>query len=193
MAYTKTEWVNDVTPVNATNMNNIENAIYELQPQSITIRASAAESFAAGLNYYYLSNLDEIFSRCGDLFQEIGTVTPSGSLSTMSGLKIPAGVKKINVSAQTLFTNDNTNSPMYFSLFVYKISANGEATELTRSISQSVPITSLNNVTLNCSEVKGVEVSEGDIIGLRVYKSIANGSMTVGTGPRTYLSVEKAE
>lgn len=27
MAYTKTTWVNDVTPANATNMNNIENGI----------------------------------------------------------------------------------------------------------------------------------------------------------------------
>lgn len=29
MAYTKTNWVNDVTPANATNMNNIENGIFD--------------------------------------------------------------------------------------------------------------------------------------------------------------------
>lgn len=29
MAYTKTTWVNNVTPLNATNMNNIETGIYD--------------------------------------------------------------------------------------------------------------------------------------------------------------------
>lgn len=29
MSYTKTTWVNNVTPINETNMNNIENGIVE--------------------------------------------------------------------------------------------------------------------------------------------------------------------
>lgn len=193
MAYTKTEWVNGETPINESNLNNIENGIEAVQPQTITIRTSAEESFGAGLNYYYLSKLDDIFSSCGDLFKEIGTAQASGSATSITGLKIPTGVNKINVSGQVQFTNDNTTSTMYFMAAIYKVNADGEATELSRSMSTAVPITTNNVVTLTFAEVKGVEVAEGDIIGLRVYKSVANGLMTVGVGSRVYLSVEKAE
>lgn len=40
MAYTKTNWVNDVTPANETNMNNIENGIEQAHTSIDTLQAS---------------------------------------------------------------------------------------------------------------------------------------------------------
>ena len=75
MAYTKTEWVNGETPINESNLNNIENGIEELQRHKITAYLSSNVSFPAGTDTYKVINLDSA-TITGDKLQ-LGEATTS--------------------------------------------------------------------------------------------------------------------
>ena len=65
MSYTKTNWVNGQTPINATNLNNIENELellYTIQTSTVTTSTTIAENtdYTIPLNYKVGDNSLEV-------------------------------------------------------------------------------------------------------------------------------------
>jgi len=57
MAYTKTVWVNNSTPsINATNLNKIENGIFDVDAAVASLSASVGAGIAAGSIVYAYKN-----------------------------------------------------------------------------------------------------------------------------------------
>ena len=178
-------------------MNEIKRVVNEnddileslLQPlEYIELGLTADKKFDAGLNYYYLDNLNVINYQTGSLF-EVGSITPSESSSSMAGVKIPAGINRVNVSGQMTISNNNETSAMMFVSFIYKISPDGTVTTISRS--QKPNILAGSYVT-NTMAPKTIDVQEGDIIGFGIYKSLSSGTCTArGVSEQTFLTVEE--
>ena len=153
----------------------------------ITLRLSGVYSAPSGLNYYYVDTLTEIYEQVGQRLG-IGTVTPSGSGSNMSGVKIGEGITKIEATGQMQLTNTNTTSAMYFTNFIQRIKPDGSAVQISRSLNYDVLASGSQTANMATSLQK---VEQNDIIGLRLYKSIASGTCTVDIDARTYVTVKE--
>lgn len=186
-----------INKVQDTDMNEIKQVVNEnddilaglLQPlEYIELGLTADKKFDAEFNYYYLDNLDVINYQTGSLF-EVGSIALSESSTSMAGVKIPAGINKIKVGGQATIANNNTTSSMFFVTFIYKVSAEGVATTVSRA---QIPNILAGNYVTNTISPKTIDVAEGDIIGFRIYKSLASGTCTVrSASEQTFLTVEE--
>lgn len=161
-----------------------------LQPlNKIVLEMSATQEFGSGLNWYYINKLDTIKRQTGTAFT-IGTVTPSGSGTSMSGVKIPTGISKVNVSGMLYMQNNNNNSAMYLLGCIYKVSSDGTtATSITASLVADIPAGDYASFAMVPQEI---DVEEGDVIGFRIYKETAAGLANVLSNvDRTFLTVEE--
>lgn len=178
------------TPINASNLNIMDEAIYNLSKpiEYIELVLSEDKNFGSGSNYYYLDNLDVINYQIGSKFKT-GSKTPSASATSMAGVKIPAGINRVNVSGQMTISNNNETSAMMFVSFIYKISPDGTVTTISRS--QKPNILAGSYVT-NTMAPKTIDVQEEDIIGFGIYKSLSSGTCTArGVSEQTFLTVEE--
>ena len=187
-----------INKVQDTDMNEIKQVVNAnddtlaglLQPlEKITLNMSATQEFGSGLNWYYINQLDTIKRQTGTAFT-IGTVTPSGSGTSMSGVKIPAGISKVNVSAMLYMQNNNNNSPMYLLGCIYKVSSDGTtATSITANLIADIPAGDYASFAMVPQEI---DVEDGDVIGFRIYKETAAGLVNVLSNiDRTFLIVEE--
>ena len=161
-----------------------------LQPlEKITLNMSATQEFGSGLNWYYVNQLDTIKRQTGTAFT-IGTVTPSGSGTPMSGVKIPTGISKVNVSGMIYMQNNNISSAMYLIGCIYKVSSDGTtATSITANLVADIPAGDYASFAMVPQEI---DVEEGDVIGFRIYKETAAGLVNVLSNiDRTFLIVEE--
>ena len=161
-----------------------------LQPlEKITLNMSATQEFGSGLNWYYVDQLDTIKRQTGTAFT-IETVTPSGSGTPMSGVKIPAGISKANVSGMLYMQNNNNSSAMYLLGCIYKVSSDGTtATSITASLVADIPAGDYASFAMVPQEI---DVEEGDVIGFRIYKEVSAGLANVLSNiDRTFLIVEE--
>lgn len=122
--YTKTTWVNDITPVNATNMNNIEKGIEDVvdavNKVSITNITSVPFSPEENIIYHYVGVTGETFTfdkfyKYDSGWVEVdfgGYILPQASSSTLGGIKAETYNPstdttsiRINPSTGKLYTN----------------------------------------------------------------------------------------
>lgn len=187
-----------INKVQDTDMNEIKQVVNAnddtlaglLQPlEKITLNMSATQEFGSGLNWYYVNQLDTIKRQTGTAFT-IGTVTPSGSGTTMSGVKIPTGISKVNVSGMIYMQNNNNSSAMYLLGCIYKVSSDGTtATSITASLVADIPAGDYASFAMVPQEI---DVEEGDVIGFRIYKETTAGLANVLSNvDRTFLTVEE--
>lgn len=157
----------------------------------IELGLNEEQTYSRGINYYYVSQLNNIIYQKGNKFT-IGIQTPSGSSSAIEGVKIPANISKVKVSGMLYLQNNNSSSAMYMISYIYKVSSDGQtSTSISAFLQPNIPAQDYNSFALIPQEI---EVNEGDIIGFRVYIEIARGSVNVlPTQGRTYLVVEEVE
>lgn len=155
----------------------------------IVLEMSDNQEFGSGLNWYYVNKLDTVKRQTGTSFT-IGTVTPGSSSASMSGVKIPNGISKVNVGGMLYMQNNNNKSAMYLIGCIYKVSSDGATyTSITESFVPNIPAGDYSSFALVPQEI---DVSEGDIIGFRVYKEVAAGLLNViANSSRTFLTVEE--
>lgn len=121
--YTKTTWVNDVTPVNETNMNNIENGIEAVVDAvnnvSITNITSVPFSPEENIIYHYVGETNETFTfdkfykyDSGWIEVKVGYTLPQATSSGLGGVKADnynsstdTTSIRINPSTGKLYTN----------------------------------------------------------------------------------------
>ncbi len=169
MAYIKTVWENlpsTNTPVNATNLNKMEQGIYDANDKNV-ITANASSNITistGGLNNYPLNN----------------TIASTGNKLSLSNGKIVigAGVNHILVSAK---------------LQIYLETSNGDAKNLALYKNDSFLMNNLNAVPrssrINFSTTINdllVNVQENDTISCRVYGGVGDQI----TASSTYVTVE---
>ena len=106
MAYTKTEWVNGETPINESNLNNIENGIEALQPNIITAIVGENITFSSTTTINDLSLVEH--SKVGSAF-------------TLENGKITVGseVNNVRLSGQIRVTNRSSANGVY-NIYIYK-------------------------------------------------------------------------
>lgn len=173
MAYTKINWVNDITPVNETNMNNIENgieqahqSIEELQPNSITGYLSTKLSYTSTKNTQKIPLI--LSSSKGNKF----SVTSDG------GIKIGAGVDKVLVNAQIYFFTGSNHADGK-NVYIYK-----NDTAVCRGARRD----NYNYIFIPAGSVL-IDVAENDVIYLYA-KNDVDGATVIGEGLiNTYMNV----
>jgi len=83
MAYVKTNWVDDVTPLSATNMNNIEDVLEELGSVTHEIATQAeAEAGTSDVKYMTPLKTKDIINSFGALRSIIGSYVGDGNYTT---------------------------------------------------------------------------------------------------------------
>lgn len=185
MAYIKTQWVNGETPINESNLNNIENGIETLQPEIITVGTSETKNLGSGETTYNFG-VDDILGQVGSGFTLANT---TGQTVNPTGIKIPAGVSVVEINSNQQFTNKNTTSSMYFAGFVYLEKAeSGESSLIGRAVTPTIVAGGTGSATITPILA---EVEENDIIYLRAFKEMSNGTATIDIAPRTYITIKK--
>lgn len=171
MAYTKTVWENlpsTNTPINATNLNKMEQGIYDANDKNI---------ISIGLNGQYTSNstgyqtlpLTKQLFKLGD------------KLSIQNGkIKIGSNVNNIMIFAQATI---NAYSSRATGAFNIEIDYNG--TNISSSLNSG--ITDGLNITKNLAGIP-LQVSENDVIGLSVY--VAVNDVVSSYDRRTFLTIQ---
>lgn len=151
------------------------------------LRLASDYSLGTSLNYYNVSTLTSIYYQRGSRFSK-GSITPTSQSSVLAGVKIGAGIKNIKFSFTTQATNDNNTSTMYFIMYGYRCLADGTPYTINRSCVYNVLAGQAQ--TMVTSETI-TPVTQNDIIGLRLYKSMSSGLASVNGESRTYLYVEE--
>lgn len=166
MAYTKTEWTNDVTPLNADNMNKIEDAILSLQPEALTLKLPANHTISADSMYESIEFSE--FSRIGsNISYEDGKII------------IGKGINKIYLEYCGKIV-PKTSGQKYLSLF-----KNGDTTI-------GYLINHVHGVEKQRTEITQtrvlIDVVEGDYFELKVY-GLTGDMLDLN---RLYITIEKA-
>lgn len=139
-------------------------------------------------NYYNVSTLTSINYQRGSRLSK-GSITPTGQSNKLAGVKIGAGIKNIKVSFTTQVTNNNSTNIMYFIMYGHGCLADGTTTYfINRSCAYNV-LTSQAQTLVATESITAV--TQNDIIGLRLYKSLPNGLASVNGESRTYITVEE--
>lgn len=180
MAYTKTNWVNDITPANETNMNNIETGIEQahqdianLQPNIIT----------AGIT----ADITKTTTTSGICPMEL--LNSVGSKLTIEGgaIKIGAGVSKVLANAKVLAKNNDSSSSIIVQAYIKKSSAGVES-----NVDAGIDIANSGSNLSLCMTNTLVSVSEGDTLYLGWWKGNEK-SLSIKKGYLTKLTVEVVE
>lgn len=156
----------------------------------MTAYLTANQKFPNNGEEYAFINLDGV-KESGSKFTLASGTTTAGN--TVHGIKIPSGVKKIEISSTATFQNNNSTSTMYFVLYIYRL-RNGASSIVSRYTSSD--ILAGRNSTVSITPFQWDDVQEGDIFFLRVYKSLTNGSVDfVGAEKemRTFLNIGYVE
>ena len=115
-SYNKTTWVNNQTPVNASNMNHLEDAVYENREQIITnesnisgldLRLDTAEGKISVLEEDRIianANISDLQSRTSTAEQKVASLETDMSdvKDTVDALETQAGNEHLSTSSQTL-------------------------------------------------------------------------------------------
>lgn len=147
MSYTKTEWVNGVTPINETNLNNIENGIVNLQPEALTLNLPANHTINSDSTYENIE-FSELCKIGSNLSYEDGKII------------IGAGINKIFIEYGGKIV-PKTTGQKYLSLF-----KNGDTT--IGYIITNVYGVASQRTAITQTRVM-VDVVEGDYFELKVY------------------------
>lgn len=168
MAYNKTNWVNGETPINETNLNNIENGIEILQPNIMTASLTSGQTVSATSGTVLLDSSTKV-----------------GDKLTFSNneIVIGTGVTKVKVSANMRISTSVANA-IGVNLNVCK---NGEVIASNRTSLGSKSYDGLT--TAPCL----IEVSVGDTICMQWWFSTSQSVTISGTTGSTYLTVEVVE
>ena len=137
MSYVKTTWTNGVTPLNATNMNKIEDGIYSAQNT-----ADNASSSISALQTAVEGKVDKVAGTSGDIvtFGSNGAVADSGkqietSLSTSSDSKVPTSKAVATHVTSAIATKANKVSSTTADHFVSFSDADGTLKDSGKSAS----------------------------------------------------------
>lgn len=147
MTYIKTEWVNGETPINETNLNNIENGIVDLQPEVLSLKLPDNHTIATDSIYEDLE-LSELCKTGSNLSYEDGKII------------IGAGINKIFIEYGGKIV-PKTSSQKYLSLF-----KNGDTT--IGYIINNVYGVAKERTEITQTRVM-IDVVEGDYFELKVY------------------------
>lgn len=169
MAYTKTNWQdlpNTTTPINATNLNKMEQGIYDAHEKNI-ITASITSNVTISTAGQNNINLNKVISSVG-------------SKLTLSNGKIVigAGVNHVKISGkgQMNITTGNGDGKNFY--------VDKNTTEIIGSLN-----TIIRQYALNVSRGFGdylISVSQGDTISYRVYAGVGDTVNNYGN----YITVE---
>lgn len=151
------------------------------------LRLASDYSTGTQYNYYNVGTLTLLYYQRGNRFSK-GSITPTGQNSSLAGVKIGDGITNVKVSFTSQVVNGNSSSAMYMIMYGAHCTSGGTQTNLCRSVSPSISAGGM--FSLVCTDTIA-DVNKNDIIGLRVYKSVASGTATVGFENRTYLTVEE--
>lgn len=176
MAYTKTNWQdlpNTTTPINATNLNKMEQGIYDANDKNVITIGLNADTSTTSTSAYQGIDLN--------LTKEIAKAGTKLSLSNGKVL-IGSGVTKVLVSGKLQTQGDNSSYGLLIKKNNTEISNNYEGNQGS-SWSQ-----------LTASPIL-VSVAEGDTIKMSVYHNATNTTKNIKaySGYGTYLTVEVIE
>lgn len=173
MAYTKTNWQdlpNTTTPINATNLNKMEQGIYDANTRhAITIGLNADTTTTSTATYQGIDL---------SLTKEIAKAGTKLSLSSGKVL-IGSGVTKVLVSGKLQTQGDNS---------AYGLSIKKNNTEISNNYE--------GNQGASWSQLTAapilISVSQGDTIKMSVYHNVSGTTKNVKaySGYGTYLTVE---
>ena len=95
MSYTKTNWVNGVTPLNAANMNNIEDGIYNVNEEVIGIRTGADGIIYESAGEAIQTQTKKLFKENERISNIVSSKRYEGSIKAIPGKPIYASKKLI--------------------------------------------------------------------------------------------------
>ena len=176
MAYERVNWENlpsTNTPVNATNLNHMEQGIYDANDKNIITIGLNADTTTTSTSSFQTKDLN--------LTKEVGKVGTKLSLSSGKVL-IGEGVSHVLVSGKIQTQGDNSNYGLIIKKNNIEISNNYEGNPGSRwSQLTLAPIL--------------ISVTKGDIIKMAIYHNENNTTKTIKAhnGFGTYLTVEVIE
>jgi hypothetical protein len=198
MAYIKTEWENSPstkTPINANNLNKIENGIYtnSINIGELTdLNTETKESLVEAINETNTKNcltikrtentLDVTAWQGYDVSFPIISSQKGNKLSVNENgqVVIGAGINyiKVNLNFEFVFSVTTT------SYIQFKILKNSEVMAVNRIYNLTADIRENSNITPVL-----IPVTQGDIIKMQITSAI-EGTLTLGGGNFAYITVE---
>ena len=174
MSYTKTNWQdlpNTTTPINATNLNKMEQGIYDANDKNVITIGLNADTTTSSTSAY--QNIDL------SLTKQIAKVGTKLSLSNGKVL-IGAGVSKILVSGKIQTQGDNS---------AYGLSIRKNSNTAIAENYEGTPGNSWNQLTAPSILIP---VVQGDTIKMTIYHNSSGTTKTIKAynGYGTYLTVE---
>jgi len=198
MAYMKTEWENSPsakTPINANNLNKIENGIYtnSVNIGELTdLNTETKESLVEAINETNTKNcltikrtentLDVTAWQGYDVSFPIISSQKGNKLSVNENgqVVIGAGINYIKVNLNFEFVCSVTTT----SYIQFKILKNSEVMAVNRIYNLTADIREISNITPVL-----IPVTQGDIIKMQITSAI-DGTLTLGGGNFAYITVE---
>lgn len=198
MAYIKTEWENSPstkTPINANNLNKIENGIYtnSVNIGELTdLNTETKESLVEAINETNTKNcltikrtentLDVTAWQGYDVSFPIISSQKGNKLSVNENgqVVIGAGINYIKVNLNFEFVCSVTTT----SYIQFKILKNSEVMAVNRIYNLTADIREISNITPVL-----IPVTQGDIIKMQITSAI-DGTLTLGGGNFAYMTVE---
>lgn len=198
MAYIKTEWENSPstkTPINANNLNKIENGIYtnSVNIGELTdLNTETKESLVEAINETNTKNcltikrtentLDVTAWQGYDVSFPIISSQKGNKLSVNENgqVVIGAGINYIKVNLNFEFVCSVTTT----SYIQFKILKNSEVMAVNRIYNLTADIREISNITPVL-----IPVTQGDIIKMQITSAI-DGTLTLGGGNFAYITVE---
>jgi hypothetical protein len=198
MAYIKTEWENSPstkTPINANNLNKIENGIYtnSVDVGELTnLNTENKENLVEAINETNTKNCLTI-KRTEDTLDVTAWQNYDVSFPIISSQKgnklsvnengqvvIGAGINYVKVNLNFEFVCSTTTT----SYIQFKILKNSEVMAVNRIYNLTANIREISNITPVL-----IPVTQGDIIKMRITPAI-DGTLTLGGGNFAYITVE---
>lgn len=198
MAYIKTEWENSPstkTPINASNLNKIENGIYmnSVNIGELTdLNTETKENLVEAINETNTKNcltikrtentLDVTAWQNYDVSFPIISSQKGNKLSVNENgqVVIGAGINYIKVNLNFEFVCSTTTT----SYIQFKILKNSEVMAVNRIYNLTANIREISNITPVL-----IPVTQGDIIKMQITPAIS-GTLTLGGGNFAYITVE---
>lgn len=198
MAYMKTEWENSPsakTPINANNLNKIENGIYtnSVNIGELTdLNTETKENLVEAINETNTKNcltikrtedtLDVTAWQSYDVSFPIISSQKGNKLSVNENgqVVIGAGINYIKANLNFEFVCSTTTT----SYIQFKILKNSEVMAVNRIYNLTADIREISNITPVL-----IPVTQGDIIKMQITSAI-DGTLTLGGGNFAYITVE---
>ena len=198
MAYIKTEWENSPsakTPINANNLNKIENGIYtnSVNIGGLTdLNTETKENLVEAINETNTKNcltikrtedtLDVTAWQSYDVSFPIISSQKGNKLSVNENgqVVIGAGINYIKANLNFEFVCSTTTT----SYIQFKILKNSEVMAVNRIYNLTADIREISNITPVL-----IPVTQGDIIKMQITSAI-DGTLTLGGGNFAYITVE---